>query len=104
MLIKDTIVALATPPGRSGIGVIRLSGARALEIAQQFVQEKNFAPEPNRATLHPAQRPPRLARCDTFHLIAPPAVPVTRARRGATLCRPPRPALAQAGQGVTALG
>ena len=51
MLIKDTIVALATPPGRSGIGVIRLSGARALEIAQQFVQEKNFAPEPNRATL-----------------------------------------------------
>lgn len=51
MLIKDTIVALSTPSGRSGIGVIRLSGARALEIAQQLVQEKKFSPDPNRMTL-----------------------------------------------------
>lgn len=51
MPIKDTIVALATPPGRSGIGVIRLSGERALEITQRLVREKNFAPEPNRVTL-----------------------------------------------------
>ena len=29
----DTIVAEATPPGRGGIGVVRLSGAGALEIA-----------------------------------------------------------------------
>jgi tRNA modification GTPase len=49
--IKDTIVALSTPSGRSGIGVIRLSGARALEITQQLVQEKKFSLEPNRVTL-----------------------------------------------------
>jgi tRNA modification GTPase len=49
--IKDTIVALSTPSGRSGIGVIRLSGARALEIAQHLVQEKKFSPDPNRMTL-----------------------------------------------------
>jgi tRNA modification GTPase len=49
--IEDTIVALSTPSGRSGIGVIRLSGARALEIAQQLVQEKNLSLEPNRVTL-----------------------------------------------------
>lgn len=49
--IKDTIVALATPAGRSGIGVVRLSGTRALEISQCLVQDKYFAPEPNHATL-----------------------------------------------------
>jgi tRNA modification GTPase len=30
----DTIVALATPPGRSATGMVRMSGARAFEIAQ----------------------------------------------------------------------
>src|SRR6266436_614671 len=29
----DTIVAIATPPGRGGIGVVRLSEARSLAIA-----------------------------------------------------------------------
>ena len=29
----DTIVAIATPPGRGGIGVVRLAGPRAVEIA-----------------------------------------------------------------------
>jgi tRNA modification GTPase len=28
----ETIVAVATPPGRGGIGIVRMSGARALEI------------------------------------------------------------------------
>lgn len=51
MPIKDTIVALSTPPGRSGIGVIRLSGTRSLEIAQQLVQDNKFSPEPNHVTL-----------------------------------------------------
>jgi tRNA modification GTPase len=49
--IKDTIVALSTPPGRSGIGVVRLSGPRSLEITQALVRDKNFVPEPGRATL-----------------------------------------------------
>ncbi len=33
---SDTIVAIATPPGRGGIGVVRLSGPRALVIARQL--------------------------------------------------------------------
>ncbi len=33
MNLDDTIVVIATPPGRGGIGVVRLSGPRALEIA-----------------------------------------------------------------------
>lgn len=32
---QDTIAAIATPPGEGGIGVIRLSGPRALEVASQ---------------------------------------------------------------------
>ncbi len=32
---SDTIAAVATPPGRGGVGIIRLSGPRAPEIAEQ---------------------------------------------------------------------
>jgi tRNA modification GTPase len=49
--ITDTIVALATPPGRSGIGVIRLSGPRSLEIARYLVREEGFDPPSHRAVL-----------------------------------------------------
>lgn len=42
----DTIVALATPTGRSGIGVIRLSGADALLIVRKLVRDENFNPKP----------------------------------------------------------
>lgn len=34
--LGDTIVALATAPGRSGIGIIRLSGAKSLSIAESL--------------------------------------------------------------------
>ncbi|HCX31749.1 MAG TPA: tRNA uridine-5-carboxymethylaminomethyl(34) synthesis GTPase MnmE [Blastocatellia bacterium] len=47
----DTIVAVATPPGRSAIGVIRLSGPRALEILRTLTQEEQLKPEPNRVKL-----------------------------------------------------
>jgi tRNA modification GTPase len=33
----DTIVAIATPPGRGGVGVVRVSGPRAREIARQIL-------------------------------------------------------------------
>jgi len=33
---QDTIAAIATPPGKGGVGVIRLSGPLALEISQQI--------------------------------------------------------------------
>jgi len=33
----DTIVAIATPPGRGGIGVVRVSGPRAKRIAEKLI-------------------------------------------------------------------
>lgn len=49
--MQDTIVALITPPGRSGIGVIRLSGNEALEITRRITGDSSFSPEPRRAVL-----------------------------------------------------
>lgn len=49
--MTDTIIAVATPPGRGGIGVIRLSGPHALAIARALVRDADFTPAPNRATL-----------------------------------------------------
>ncbi len=37
MQLHDTIAALSTPPGRGGLGVIRLSGPRAVEIAKAIL-------------------------------------------------------------------
>lgn len=47
----DTIVALSTPPGRSGIGVIRLSGKDSLPYLCALVADKSLDPEPNRVSL-----------------------------------------------------
>jgi tRNA modification GTPase len=49
--MPDTIVALATPLGRSGIGVIRLSGTGSLEIVRKLARDENFLPEPRFASL-----------------------------------------------------
>ena len=35
---SDTIAAISTPPGRGGIGIVRLSGSDALSIAEQLVR------------------------------------------------------------------
>jgi tRNA modification GTPase len=48
MNLDDTIVAIATPPGRGGIGVVRLAGARAVEIAAPMLRLKHGL-EPGRA-------------------------------------------------------
>jgi len=45
----DTIVAIATPPGRGGIGVVRLSGPQALAIAHRLTGRASL--EPRHATL-----------------------------------------------------
>ncbi len=47
----DTIVALATPLGRSGIGVIRLSGCSVIEIVRKLTGDENFCPKPRFAYL-----------------------------------------------------
>ena len=34
---RDTIAAVATPPGRGGIGVVRISGSRAAHVAEKVI-------------------------------------------------------------------
>ena len=38
---QDTIVAVATPPGHGGIGVIRLSGPEALTVLSTLCPRKS---------------------------------------------------------------
>lgn len=49
--MKDTIVALITPHGRSGIGVIRLSGAESLFTVRKLTGDDDFNPKPRVAHL-----------------------------------------------------
>jgi len=42
----DTIAAIATPPGRGGVGIIRLSGIASLQIAESLL---GFQPNPRHA-------------------------------------------------------
>jgi tRNA modification GTPase len=46
--LDDTIVAIATPPGRGGIGVVRIAGPQAREIADPMLRLKHDL-EPGRA-------------------------------------------------------
>ena len=41
MNLDDTIVAIATPPGRGGIGVVRLSGPEAMKISRPLLRLKH---------------------------------------------------------------
>lgn len=64
MQASGTIVALSTPPGRSGIGVIRISGEKALDFTRSLLQEPDFSPEPNRVILKPIFDPETLEVID----------------------------------------
>ena len=46
-LVPDTIAAIATPSGRGGIGIVRVSGSKVKEVAQAVI---GALPEPRRAT------------------------------------------------------
>lgn len=46
LIDQDTIVAQATAPGRGGVGIVRLSGAKSLEIAKAII---GFEPTPRYA-------------------------------------------------------
>ncbi len=52
-VLADTIVAISTPRGEGGIGIVRLSGAGALAIARAFFRpgsgELEFPPRPRHA-------------------------------------------------------
>ena len=45
----DTIAAIATAPGRGGIGIVRVSGPQTQAIARGLL---GAVPEPRRAGLH----------------------------------------------------
>src|SRR5688500_18653630 len=45
---SDTIAAIATPPGRGGIGVVRISGRDSKSLAQKIV---GYIPQPRHASL-----------------------------------------------------
>jgi tRNA modification GTPase len=55
--LDDTIVAIATPAGRGGIGVVRIAGARAREMAGPMLRLKHEL-EPGRATFGELLEPP----------------------------------------------
>lgn len=40
----DTIVAIATPPGEGGIGIVRVSGSEAFAIAEQLFERRGSQP------------------------------------------------------------
>jgi tRNA modification GTPase len=44
---NNTIVAIATPPGRGGIGVVRISGPDSLFCARKLLSDDDFSPAPN---------------------------------------------------------
>lgn len=50
LINQDTIAAQATPPGRGGVGIIRISGKLAARIAEQIV---GFVPKPRYAHYGP---------------------------------------------------
>lgn len=41
---EETIVAIATPPGRGGVGIIRLSGPKAYAIGLHLTRKKQLSP------------------------------------------------------------
>ena len=53
---SDTIVAIATPPGRGGIGVVRVSGPATREVAT-VLADRTAPLEPRRATLTRVRAP-----------------------------------------------
>jgi len=61
--LDDTIVAIATAPGRGGIGVVRVAGPDALSVASSMLRLKH-ALEPGRATFGELIEPDRGERID----------------------------------------
>jgi tRNA modification GTPase len=50
--VTDTIAALATPPGVGALGVIRLSGPQALEIADAVFRGRTRLADARGYTVH----------------------------------------------------
>jgi tRNA modification GTPase len=70
-IAQETIVAISTPPGRGGIGIVRLSGPHAVEIAARLIRlrgaagaEQEWTPEPARARVAEIPDPETGAKID----------------------------------------
>ena len=48
---RDTIAAIATPPGVGGIGIIRVSGSGSEELGQEITNKKLGHAKPTTRTL-----------------------------------------------------
>lgn len=42
--MKETIAALATPPGQGGVGILRISGPAAVSISEKITYQQNLKP------------------------------------------------------------
>jgi tRNA modification GTPase len=71
---QDTIVAIATPPGRGGIGIVRLSGPDALMVAQALITHRDPL-EPRHATFTKVVLPQ--------HIVAQPDAVLVESRESA---------------------
>ena len=52
--VEDTIAAISTPPGRGGLGIIRISGHQALAVAKKVFRPGSISfreLQPNQAAL-----------------------------------------------------
>jgi len=67
MFRDDTIAAISTPPGRGGIGVVRLSGPTSLDIAAAVFRSERLSPQSS--VLSPATLEPN--RAQFGHIIDP---------------------------------
>ncbi len=82
MNLDDTIVAVATPAGRGGIGVVRLAGTKALEIAKPMLRLEHDL-EPGRAVFGELVEPcgagtlARLTTTETASAVGGPHRPAT---------------------------
>jgi tRNA modification GTPase len=45
-MLEDTIIAISTPPGFGGLGIVRISGKRALAVAGRVFRQKGISGRP----------------------------------------------------------
>ncbi|MGZ8858510.1 MAG: tRNA uridine-5-carboxymethylaminomethyl(34) synthesis GTPase MnmE, partial [Candidatus Aminicenantales bacterium] len=45
-MLEDTIIAIATPPGFGGLGIVRISGRKALQVAGRIFEPKAKSKRP----------------------------------------------------------
>lgn len=80
--LDDTIVAIATPPGRGGIGIVRLAGPQAREIALPMLRLRHEL-EPGRAVFGELVEPSETDRVK---------IPTLAAQNAASMGHPHEPA------------